>query len=162
MWQTATGTSRAVFWRISLNGTITTSGAQPHYVRPTGTCSLLAKNSEVEQKTRAPAPTVWGIVTRLPHTSLDMSTISKHPLTCICFMKTFFFVSSLVRLPFICVPQQTIIWYKWLSKQTRSFHSSWFSDQGKSWFVLVLQMRCMVRYQPWNLDSSLENLNLEQ
>ena len=128
--QAAAGTSRAILWQVSLNGSSTTSSAQQRYVRQTNTCTPLAKNNEAENsQTNAwcSSPTVYGVIFICLHRrSFHMFTISKHPLTCVCFRKTLFHVPALARHPFSCVPQQTIIWHKWLPKEIRSFHLSEF------------------------------------
>lgn len=55
-----------------------------------------------------------------------MFAVAKHPLTCVCFRKTFFHMAALARHPLTCGPRRTVIWHNWLSKETRSFHSSEF------------------------------------
>ena len=56
------------------------------------------------------SPTVCGVMfILLHHRPFQVTTVSKHPFTCVCFRKTIFPVSALARHPFTHVPQQNII-----------------------------------------------------
>jgi hypothetical protein len=100
-----------------------------------------------ENQTNALAPTVCGVIfILLHHMSFQVYAITKYPFTYVCFRKTFFHTSAFARHLFTCVPWKNIIWYNWLSKQTRIFH--FINDSGEPAHIEIIpgQNNCFWSY----------------
>ena len=77
--QADAGTLQVVLGRVLLNGSITTSWTQQHYVRWANACVLLVKNSKAEQS--KPEPSAW-----LPlSVGSYLYSFIKHPFTCLLY-----------------------------------------------------------------------------
>ena len=134
----------------------TTRWTQPHYVRQTNTWVLSAETVRQSKPNPCFSPTVCGVIYKYDMMKYSFimgpfpCLLQEKILTCVCsskisfhhvcFRKTFFHVSALGRHLFTCMPQQNIIWYNWLSKQTRSFHFNLLSQLG---FTLLNKRRIM-------------------
>ena len=94
------------------------------------TSMLLVKNSEVEKNqtnAQCSSPTTCGVVfILLHHGSFHVFAVAKHPLTCVCSVKTFFHMSASAKHPFTCVPSKTSFditdFPKKLDVSTSQFH----------------------------------------